>query len=62
MKEEVNKVKAESHESSNLKPNTDLHCYMNSTIQCLSNTKELTYYFLNKLNPEDKNKIISNEF
>ncbi len=25
MKEEVNKVKAESHESSNLKLNTDLH-------------------------------------
>ena len=37
-------------------------CYMNSTIQCLSNTKELTYYFLNKFNPKDKNKIISNEF
>ena len=39
-------------------------CYMNSTIQCLSNTKKLTEYFLTKFqyNKNDKSKKISNEF
>jgi len=32
-------------------------CFMNSTLQCLSQTKELTNYFLNKNN---KNRIINN--
>ena len=30
---------------------------MNSTLQCLSQTKELTIYFLNK---ENKDKIVNN--
>jgi len=39
-------------------------CYMNSTIQCLSNTKKLAEYFLTKFqyNKNDKSKKISNEF
>ena len=39
-------------------------CYMNSTLQCLSNTDELTYYFLNKFkyDPNNNNKIISNAY
>ena len=38
--------------------------YMNATLQCLSNTGELTEYFLNKFNNEPyyKNKNISNEY
>ena len=32
-------------------------CFMNSTLQCLSQTKELTYYFLNK---DNKDRIINN--
>ena len=38
--------------------------YMNATIQCLSNTDELTEFFLNKFKyePNDNNKIISNEY
>ena len=32
-------------------------CFMNSTLQCLSQTKDLTYYFLNKNN---KDRIINN--
>ena len=32
-------------------------CFVNSTLQCLSQTKELTNYFLNKSN---RNKIINN--
>ena len=34
---------------------------MNALLQCLSNTKNLTDYFLNKYK-EDQNKIISNEY
>jgi ubiquitin C-terminal hydrolase len=39
-------------------------CYMNATLQCLSNTDELTKFFLNKFKyePNDKNKIISNAY
>jgi len=39
-------------------------CYMNSTLQCLSNTEELTYYFLNKFkyDPNNNNKIMSNTY
>ena len=36
-------------------------CYMNATLQCLSNTDKLTNYFLNKYKPNN-NKIISNEY
>jgi len=38
--------------------------FMNATLQCLSNTDELTEFFLNKFKyePNDKNKIISNEY
>ena len=37
---------------------------MNATLQCLSNTNELTNFFLNKFNyePNDNNKIISNAY
>ena len=39
-------------------------CYMNSTLQCLSNTEELTYYFLNNYNyePNNNNRIMSNAY
>ena len=39
-------------------------CYMNATLQCLSNTDKLTTYFLNKFpyNPNNMNKIISNAY
>ena len=39
-------------------------CYMNATLQSLSNTDELTNYFLNKYKyePNNKDKIISNEY
>jgi len=39
-------------------------CYMNATLQCLSNTDELTKYFLNKFkfDDSDNNKIISNAY
>ena len=39
-------------------------CYMNATLQCLSNTDELTNYFLNKFkyNASDNNKIMSNAY
>ena len=39
-------------------------CYINSSLQCLSNTKKLTNYFLTKFKyePNNKNKIICNEF
>ena len=38
-------------------------CYMNATLQCLSNTEKLTNYFLNKFFyiKEDNTKKISNE-
>ena len=39
-------------------------CYMNSTLQCLSNTEDLTYYFLNKFkyDQNNNNKIMSNAY
>ena len=39
-------------------------CYMNATLQSLSNTNELTNYFLNKYEyePNNNKKIMSNEF
>ena len=39
-------------------------CYMNATLQCLSNTEELTKYFLTKFFyiKEDDTKKISNEY
>ena len=39
-------------------------CYMNATLQCLSNTDKLTKFFLNKYiyKPNNKNKIMSNEY
>ena len=39
-------------------------CYMNATLQCLSNIDQLTEYFLKKykFDPKDKTKIISNEY
>ena len=36
-------------------------CYMNSTLQCLSNTKPLTEYFLKKFKKSEKN-IMVNEY
>ena len=40
-------------------------CYMNATLQCLSNTPELTQYFLEKFKneyPNDQTKKMSNEY
>ena len=38
-------------------------CYMNASLQCLSNTKELTEFFLNKFKEKDKNKqIMSHQY
>ena len=39
-------------------------CYMNATLQALSNTNDFTQYFLNdyKYNPKDISKNMSNEF
>ena len=39
-------------------------CYMNATLQCLSNTSSLTEYFLKKFkyNQEDKSKLMTNEY
>ena len=37
-------------------------CYMNATLQCLSNTKKLTEYFLNKFKYDNAKKLISNEY
>ena len=44
--------------------NIDATFYMNATLQCLSNTDELTNFFLNKFKyePNDNNKIISNAY
>ena len=36
-------------------------CYMNASLECLSNTKELTEYFL-KSYKKDPNKIMANEY
>ena len=36
-------------------------CYMNATLQCLSNTKKLTEYFLNSFTQKE-NQIMSNEY
>ena len=42
----------------------DATCYMNATLECFSNVKELTEYFLSKYsyNPNDKTKKISNAY
>ena len=39
-------------------------CYMNATLQCLSNTKDINNYFLKKYKykKNDENKKLSNEF
>ena len=37
-------------------------CYMNATLQCLSNTKKLTEYFLKDFKNDDINKKMSNEY
>ena len=39
-------------------------CYMNATLQCLSNTTKLKVYFLEmfKYEPNNKNRIMSNEY
>ena len=36
-------------------------CYMNATLQCLSNSKQLTEYFLNNY-IKDSNKVMANEY
>ena len=36
-------------------------CYMNATLQCLSNTKKLTEYFLNSFKQKE-NQIMTNEY
>ena len=42
--------------------NVGATCYMNATLQCLSNTKKLTEYFLYTFKNIDPNKIMSNEY
>ena len=37
-------------------------CYMNATLQCLSNTKKLTEYFLKEFKNDNSNKIMTNEY
>ena len=37
-------------------------CYMNATLQCLSNTKRLTEYFLTNFKNDNSNKIMTNEY
>ena len=37
-------------------------CYMNATLQCLSNTKKLTEYFLEDFKNDNSNKIMTNEY
>ena len=37
-------------------------CYMNATLQCLSNTKKLTEYFLKEFKNDNLNKIMTNEY
>ena len=37
-------------------------CYMNATLQCLSNTKKLTDFFLKNFKDDDPKKIMSNEY
>ena len=37
-------------------------CYMNATLQCLSNTKKLTDFFLKNFKNDDPKKIMSNEY
>ena len=66
---ELNENK-EKEVSSHYKPiliglnNIGATCYMNSTLQCLSNTEELTDYFLKDFTKEqnNNNKIISNAY
>jgi len=41
--------------------NIGQNCYMNSTLQCLSNTNKLTEYFLTKYN-QSRNKKMSNAY
>ena len=36
--------------------------YMNATLQCLSNTKKLTEYFLEDFKNDNSNKIMTNEY
>ena len=62
-KEEKLKRKIEFHIPPNSPPlliglkNIEATCYMNATLQCFSNTKKLTEYFLYDYE-EDKNKIL----
>ena len=37
-------------------------CYMNATLQSLSNKPQLTYFFLNKFSDKDPKKKMSNEY
>ena len=66
-KEEIEKEKEEAQKKKNIKPiliglnNIGATCYMNATLQCLSNTKELTDYFLTQYK-NDSNNILSNEY
>ena len=66
-KNNVEKLKKENEELKNPKTiviglnNIGATCYMNATLQCLSNTKELTNYFLTKYT-EKQNNIMTNEY
>ena len=64
-KKEIEKLKEQLEQNKIPEPNgldnIGATCYMNATLQSLSNTPELRNYFLNKYVP-NKNKIMSNEF
>ena len=64
IKELENKLKNKNNNHPKGLNNIGATCYMNATLQCLFYTSELTNYFLNqfKYNPNDKSKLISNEY
>ena len=66
-KHEIIKIKSENKEIKTILRglgNIGATCYMNATLQCLSNTEKLTNYFLQEFFyiKEDTTKKISNEY
>ena len=64
LKEKLEKMEEKTIVITNTLQNIGATCYMNATLQSLSNTQKLTNFFLNKYeyNPNDKSKRMSNEF